>query len=264
MGKRAVEQGGVWAELAVDGFIPLPLVDFYPRVIALSFPLRCCAVTQVLWDVFVDTSARPTQNMHEFKAVVPVYRGIACLIALVWLWFANLCVFKMAQINHIRLLDIDTRVALDRRAVLREASTLSVAFLANFLFYFKSLRKDGFSFTPPNYFPLALCVYIAYKLVFPLDQRRPFWKTTWEVISAPFSPLTFRHGYIADVFTSMVKVLADIAYILCFVTAGRWDPNVPSCTTTPYYQLFVVPLTSSLPLWWRFMQTIKQVRGCAN
>jgi hypothetical protein len=209
----------------------------------------------------VDASARPTQNLASFKAVVPVYRSMACLIALVWLWFANLTVFKAARINHMFLLDIDSRLALDRRAVLQEASTLSIVFLADFLFYFKALRKDGFSLIPPNYFPVALCAYVGYKLVFPLELRKPFWKTTWEVVTAPFSPLAFRHGYVADVFTSMVKVLADLAYTLCFVSTGDWSGTIAfgSCADTPFYTIFVIPLAHSLPLWWRFMQTIKQV-----
>ncbi|MDR3738046.1 MAG: hypothetical protein P4L40_03410 [Terracidiphilus sp.] len=45
----------------------------------------------------------------------------------------------------------------------------------------QALRRDGFTAIPPNYFPLALCAYIAVKLVFPWDARRTFWKTAWEV-----------------------------------------------------------------------------------
>ena len=120
--------------------------------------------------------------------------------------------------------------------------------------------KDGFSTIPPNYFPIALCVYFVYKLIFPWELRKPFWRTTLEVIIAPFAPLTFRHGYIADVFTSMVKPLADIAYTMCFVVTGEWWlVGGRPCSETKYYQQFVIPLAHSLPLWWRFMQTIKQV-----
>ena len=91
--------------------------------------------------MFVDATARPTQNLQAFKSAVPVYRALACMVALVWTWFFNLTVFKAAHINHLFLLDIDARFALDRRAVLKEASTASVVLLSNFLFYFKALRK---------------------------------------------------------------------------------------------------------------------------
>jgi hypothetical protein len=113
-----------------------------------------------VWDVFVDASARPTQDHYHLKATIPVYRAVGSLVAVVWLWFANLTVFARARINHIALFDMDTRTSMDRRAVLREASTISVVFFANALFYFKALRRDGFQSIAPNNFPLLLCLYV--------------------------------------------------------------------------------------------------------
>ena len=35
---------------------------------------------------------------------------------------------------------------------------------------------------------------------------------------------------------------------------------MPSCHDRPSYTYVVIPLVHSLPLWWRFMQTLKQYR----
>lgn len=214
-----------------------------------------------VWDVFVDASARPTQDHYHLKATIPVYRAVGSLVALVWLWFANLTVFARARINHIALFDMDTRTSMDRRAVLREASTISVVFFANALFYFKALRRDGFQSIAPNNFPLLLCLYFVYKLFFPWEQRQRTWATILDCALAPFSALTFRHVYVGDVLTSMVKVLADMAYTACFFVSGEWsNAGMVTCSSRPFYVSVVIPLAHSLPLWFRFMQTIKQYR----
>ena len=61
--------------------------------------------------------------------------------------------------------------------------------------------------------------------------------------------------------TSIVKVLADAAYTVCFFGSGEWaDAGMVTCSSRPFYVYVVIPLASSLPLWFRFMQTIKQYR----
>ncbi len=89
----------------------------------------------------MDASARPTQDHYHLKATIPVYRMIGSLIAIAWLWFFNLTVFNRARINYVMLFDVEARTLMDRRAVLKEASTMSIVFFANALFYFKALRR---------------------------------------------------------------------------------------------------------------------------
>ncbi|MDR3738044.1 MAG: hypothetical protein P4L40_03400 [Terracidiphilus sp.] len=84
-----------------------------------------------------------------------------------------------------------------------------------------------------------------------------------QVIIAPASPVTFRHGYVGDVFTSMVKVGGDLAYAVCFVASGQWwSLGVLPCADSLLFATVIIPLTNSAPLWWRFMQTLKQVCVC--
>ncbi len=87
------------------------------------------------------------------------------------------------------------------------------------------------------------------------------------VASAPsgYGALAFKHACIAEVLTSMTKVLADAAYTACLFVSGEWsDAGVVTCSSRPFYAYVVVPLAHSLPLWFRFMQTIKQYSdtGC--
>ena len=172
------------------------------------------------WDVFVDASAHPTQDSFHLKATVPVFRALGALITLGWLWLFNVTVFHATRINYVYVLDCDVRKTMDRRDILRDMSMVTVVFLADFLLYFKTLRRDSFARIHPSYFPLFLFSFMMYKLVHPWKHRRNLWKSAWEVVTAPFAPLTFRHGFVADIFTSMVKVWADLAYTACFFLTG--------------------------------------------
>jgi EXS family len=75
---------------------------------------------------------------------------------------------------------------------------------------------------PSGVFPLVLVVYTVKQLMFPLRTRGPMWKTIWEVVTAPSTSPSFFHGYVGDIFTSMVKVFQDIAWTICFLVSGDW------------------------------------------
>jgi hypothetical protein len=107
--------------------------------------------------------------------------------------------------------------------------------------------------------------YVVYKLFFPWEHRWRTWAAIVNVASAPYGALAFKHACIAEVLTSMTKVLADAAYTACFFVSGEWsDAGVVTCSSRPFYVGVAAPLAHSLPLWFRFMQTIKQYSdtGC--
>ena len=120
-------------------------------------------------------------------------------------------------------------------------------------------------FVPPGVFPLVLVLYTVLQLVFPLRTRVPMWKSIWQVITAPSTSPSFYHGYVGDIFTSMVKVFQDIAWTICFMVSGDWLISEDSKESTRHewahslwYKNVLMPLICLMPLLFRFNQCLRK------
>ena len=119
---------------------------------------------------------------------------------------------------------------------------------------------------PSGCYPFLLVLYTIKCLIFPLKTRRPLWRAIFAVITAPLTSPTFFHTYIADVMTSMVKVLQDILWTGCFVVSGDFllsesDPRelqTQIWARSVWYRNIVIPLICLFPLWIRFNQCLRR------
>jgi hypothetical protein len=79
-------------------------------------------------------------------------------------------------------------------------------------------------------------------------------KTLGHIVISPFGEVRFRHFFLADVITSMVKPLQDIGYITCFFNSSDWEdgtyPDYDNCS----YLWSYAHTISFFPYWFRFMQ----------
>ena len=112
-------------------------------------------------------------------------------------------------------------------------------------------------------------LYTIFKLIFPLRTRGPMWYAIGEVITAPFSSPTFFTIYLADVFTSMVKVFQDVAWSLCFVLSGDFllsedNHNKHAWSYSFWYKNVLIPLICLFPLWIRFNQCLRRYVDTGN
>jgi len=119
---------------------------------------------------------------------------------------------------------------------------------------------------PPGCYAFLLVLYTIKSLVFPLKTRKPLWRAIFSVITAPITAPTLFHTYIADVFTSMVKVFQDILWTGCFVVSGDFmlsetDPGMLQTqiwAQSMWYRNIVIPLICLVPLWIRFNQCLRR------
>jgi xenotropic and polytropic retrovirus receptor 1 len=118
---------------------------------------------------------------------------------------------------------------------------------------------------PAGCFAFFLVLYTIYKLIFPLRTRAPLWGAIWEVVTAPYTSPTFFTIYVADVFTSMVKVFQDIAWSLGFVISGdfllsedKHRSMVHAWSQSFWYKNVLIPLICLFPLWLRFNQCLRR------
>jgi len=142
--------------------------------------------------------------------------------------------------------------------------------------------------------PLLLLGYIAYRAVTPWSSRGLWWHHLKCVICAPVYAVTFRCGYIGDLLTSLVRVLVQALYAICYLllvpyallTHSESPPRGGASATTStsgstnavenqlgayqflysnkwwhdstWLQRGVVPWLSLLPLWIRLMQCLRR------
>jgi hypothetical protein len=78
----------------------------------------------------------------------------------------------------------------------------------------------GVSWIPPHVYPLLLFIYFILWSFLPWSRRRGLWVTVKDTMIAPFAESKFRETFVGDVMTSVVKVMTDVVYTLCFFTSG--------------------------------------------
>lgn len=132
-------------------------------------------------------------------------------------------------------------------------------------------------------FPLVLFFFFILHLFFPWNTSRyHFWTCISYTIGAPFYDVSFRDGFIGDIFTSMVRPMQDLAYTSFYLMSGLqgwWivhrnnnnnDLHKVSSTTFEedvilqpvehswLLHTIILPACMVSPLWWRYCQTLRQ------
>jgi hypothetical protein len=127
-------------------------------------------------------------------------------------------------------------------------------------------------------FPLVVFFYLLARAFFPLKRpgRGSFWTVVFYTVSAPWFPVTFRDGFIGDIITSSVRPLQDLCFTIFYFLFGLrgWytsqdsyrdksfvneaDDNVPAMEKSWIVHTVVLPMCMVSPLWWRFLQNLRQ------
>ncbi|OQS07139.1 hypothetical protein THRCLA_00851 [Thraustotheca clavata] len=214
----------------------------------------------VLWDSVIDDSYH--HNLWH-SSVIAVYRGIGVLILLAWFWCLQLYIFEQYNLNFLRVFHLKQTKSTQYLHLLHQIVPVTCIYLVNLLLYFKVLRGDiGEYYISANYIPLILYAFLILKLIFPLKQRRSLMRTIGRVMSAPCAIVRFRESYVGDILTSLVKVMVDLAWSTCYFASGSFleaDPKGQDvCSQSNIYRTVVIPMFSALPLWWRFMQSMRR------
>ncbi len=140
-------------------------------------------------------------------------------------------------------------------------------------------------------FPLMLFFIFAIQLFLPWNTSKfHFWTCISYTLGAPLYDVTFRDGFIGDIFTSMVRPMQDIAYTCFYLLSGLngwWvyqrsnldgstllQPSLGAVGAASsqleedlvlqpvehswLLHTIVLPACMVSPLWWRYCQTLKQ------
>jgi len=143
--------------------------------------------------------------------------------------------------------------------------------LFNFHLYIEAYNhirpKDAQSETPAKILPIIFLSVLIVRSMVPPGRRGRFWSTVKFTVMSPFHCVVFRDAFIGDVITSMVRPGQDLLFALSYYLTVIWG------TITGHYGLsesgqilegswilhnVVLPSCALLPLWWKFLQTLRQ------
>lgn len=120
---------------------------------------------------------------------------------------------------------------------------------------------------PPQVLPLLFLSILYIRAILPPKSRRRFWGTIKSAILSPFVGVTFRDELIAEVITSLVRPMQDFSFSLFyyfssiyFIIFGKVDLQDigDAIEQSMLLHNFLLPICAILPLFCRFLQTLRQ------
>jgi hypothetical protein len=233
----------------------------------LGYRLGMCAILTlwVCWDC-VWGLVRDGHSTIGGRNAFPVFRACGGLLLLHWFWGASVYVWTRNRVNYIFLFDLQPDTVNSPLSIFNDAVDETLVFLVLMLLYYKAGANDIPNVIPAGYFPAILVLYTVGCLMFPMKTRFPMWRSIFEVVTAPLTSPTFFTIYIADVFTSMVKVFQDVAWTIGFIVSLDFLKSEDDLDTRMHhewqhsfwYKNVLIPLICLFPLWTRFNQCLRR------
>jgi hypothetical protein len=115
--------------------------------------------------------------------------------------------------------------------------------------------------------PLIFLTILLVRSVVPPGRRRRFWSTIKFTAMAPFHHVRFRDAFLGDVMTSLVRPFQDVLFALAYYGTVLWGIFIGSYSLGEagdilgrswFLHNVILPSCAMLPLWWKFLQTLRQ------
>jgi len=131
------------------------------------------------------------------------------------------------------------------------------------LYFWISAGTFPFPAPPAEFIPLILAVVFVFIIVCPFNifyKQGRYWflNTLKRIAMAPFKTVKFKDFFMADQLTSLVLVLVQFQFLMCFYANDVWMP--PDQAVCFSKQPRISPYLSVLPAFWRFMQCFRRYR----
>ena len=154
-------------------------------------------------------------------------------------------------------------------SVVGAAIDLSIPTLFNFHLFIEAYNHiaSGESETPAKILPLIFLSVLIVRTVVPPGRRGRFWSVMKFTFMAPFHQVRFRDAFVGDIVTSLVRPLQDILFALSYYVTVIWGTVTGSLSLSESGDALerswllhnvVLPSCALLPLWWKFLQTLRQ------
>uniref|UniRef100_A0A8C1N3S3 Xenotropic and polytropic retrovirus receptor 1 homolog n=2 Tax=Cyprinus carpio TaxID=7962 RepID=A0A8C1N3S3_CYPCA len=169
-----------------------------------------CGVFIVLAVAFVLTGT-------NIWPLVRIYRGGFLLIQFLFLLGINTYGWRQAGVNHVLIFELNPRNNLSHQHLFEIAGFLGVLWCLSIL----SCLFADYTWLPMQTNPLILYGFMVLFLINPFKTayyKSRFWliKLLFRVFTAPFHRVEFADFWLADQLNSLVIVLSDLEYLVCY------------------------------------------------
>uniref|UniRef100_A0A3B3XJU9 Xenotropic and polytropic retrovirus receptor 1a n=1 Tax=Poecilia mexicana TaxID=48701 RepID=A0A3B3XJU9_9TELE len=173
--------------------------------------------------------------------VVRIYRGGFLLIEFLFLLGINTYGWRQAGVNHVLIFELNPRNNLSHQHLFEIAGLLGVLWCVSLL---SSLFCDNIRI-PMQANPLALYGFFLLFLINPSKTcyyKSRFWllKLLFRVVTAPFHHVGFADFWLADQLNSLVVVLMDLEYMICFYSCElKWTKEDGLYNSEPEHKIYL-------------------------
>ncbi|XP_012990542.1 xenotropic and polytropic retrovirus receptor 1a [Esox lucius] len=226
-----------------------------------------CGVFIVLAIAFILTGAVLIRYENVWP-LVRIYRGGFLLIEFLFLLGINTYGWRQAGVNHVLIFELNPRSNLSHQHLFEIAGFLGVLWCMSIL----SCLYSEYTMLPMQINPLILYGFMFLFLINPFKtgyHKSRFWllKLLFRVFTAPFHRVEFADFWLADQLNSLVIVLMDLEYLICFYSFElEWTnrkgllPMLNSQYLCHSYSYGVRAIIQCLPAWFRFVQCLRRYR----
>uniref|UniRef100_T1JMQ6 Xenotropic and polytropic retrovirus receptor 1 n=1 Tax=Strigamia maritima TaxID=126957 RepID=T1JMQ6_STRMM len=211
--------------------------------------------------IAVILSAAFHKGGDDWRIAFRLYRPTLLIILFMFLMGINVYGWRSSGVNHVLIFELDPRNHLSEQHLMEMAGIFGVLWTLSILCFLYSSALS----IPPYANPLALlCIMVAFLLnptrTFRHDAR--FWliRRFFRIITAPFFYVGFADFWLADQLNSLVPVLTDLQYFMCFyIDHVEWNEHNDhrKCMDRSYG---IRPIVACLPAWFRFAQCLRRYR----
>ncbi|NWH78359.1 XPR1 protein, partial [Piaya cayana] len=199
--------------------------------------------------------------------LVRIYRGGFLLIEFLFLLGINTYGWRQAGVNHVLIFELNPRSNLSHQQLFEIAGFLGVLWCLSLL----ACIYRQFTYIPMQVNPLILYGFMLLFLINPtktLYYKSRFWllKLLFRVFTAPFHKVGFADFWLADQLNSLVVILMDLEYMICFYSFEvQWEDNAGLLANTDNqicysYSYGVRAVVQCIPAWLRFIQCLRRYR----
>jgi len=204
-------------------------------------------------------------NSDSIYSSLPVFRYTLIVDLCLFGTSTVISFFRRYAVNYIYIFQLDPNYRIREAQINRVA--LIILYIWLFCFFLQIITyKYVFISTHSSIFTYVLFISLCGLYISPFRSvyrgaRIEMMRTMWHIFISPFSDVSFKDFFLADIFCSLVKPFQDITTTLCFFTTMSWiDDTDASCDWLKGGLI----ITALLPFYFRFMQCCRKFRDTGD
>lgn len=191
--------------------------------------------------------------------VLRLLRSPLTIVLFMFLFGFNLMAWTRVKIDYIRIFDFPLDGVPTPQVMFRIASIFTILF--SFLSIVCFVSNHHFLYITDKAVALSMWLTLLLFLFNPLkifyrSSRYALVLVMVRILIAPLPRVKFGDFWLADQTNSMIPLLLDLQFLLCYSGMSTWNKSLQLRTCTSSNN-GIIPIISCLPALWRFMQCLR-------